>query len=149
MDKDIQNEIIRLLGKLSDKIDEVHKDLSAIEARLASLETWKEAQTNADSHFWSVSWPSQAEIVKSVEERVRVVERERVSLQKMEDMEKAVNQLKLLTPVESKVDALEKRVGELETFGTKMRVAFGVMAFIGGSAGTVLTQFLMKGALGG
>ena len=83
MDRDIQNEIIRLLGKLSDKIDEVHRDISSIEARVASLETWKEAQTNADAHFWSVTWPSQAEIVKSVEERVRVVERERVSENKV------------------------------------------------------------------
>ena len=148
MDKDIQNEIIRLLGKLSDKIDEVHRDLSSIEARLASLETWKEAQTNADSHFWSVSWPSQAEIVKSVEERVRVMERERVSVKKMDGLEDAVTELRMLTPHREKFEKLEARVSELETFGAKMKVAFGIVAFVGGSAGTIITQFFFKGALG-
>lgn len=148
MDKDIQNEIIRLLGKLSDKIDEVHRDLSSIEARLASLETWKEAQTNADSHFWSVTWPSQAEVVKSVEERMRVVERERISSKKMEGLEDDVAELKLLTPYRGKFDQLAERVCELEKLGAKMKFALGLIAFIGGSAGTILTQLFFKGMPG-
>lgn len=142
---DRQTEIIALLGKLGDKIDEVHKDIGAIEQRLASLEAWKDAQVVADKHFWSVTWPGQAEIVKSVEERMRVVEREAVMLSRIDDMDEEIRDLLPLLTVEPKIQKLEDKVEELDRLAIKTRIVIGLVSFLGGALGTVATTLLIKG----
>ena len=141
---DRQVEIIALLGKLGDKIDDVHNDIGAIESRLASLEAWKDARGIADKHFWAVTWPGQAEIVKSVEERMRVVEREASMLSKIDDMEADIKSLLPLSNINTRVEKLESKVLELDKLAVKTRLIIGIVSFLGGALGTIVTTILIK-----
>jgi len=141
---DRQVEIIALLSKLGDKIDEVHRDIGAVEQRLASLEAWKDSRVVADKHFWSVTWPGQAEIVKSVEERMRVVERSSMMLSRIDDLEDEIRKVLPLLSIEPRFEKLEVKVEELNQLAVKTRLVIGLVAFLGGGLGTVVTTLLVK-----
>ena len=144
MPMDRQVEIIALLSKLGDKIDEVHKDIGAVEQRLASLEAWKDSRVLADKHFWSVTWPGQAEIVKSVEERMRVVERSSIMLSRIDDLDDGLRKVLPLLTVEPRIEKLEDKVEKLDQLAVKTRLVIGLVAFLGGGLGTVVTTLIVK-----
>jgi len=136
------------VGKTLTTVEEVKTSLSDMNARVTSLETTRSSQQVEDQRFWNQTWPSQEELIKSVEARVQAIERERVTIKKFEDIESkittAATQLTVLNP---RIEAVEKKVDDVDKLSSKVKVIMGALIFVSTIISSTATALIVR-ALG-
>ena len=126
-----QQQILSCLENISSKLDDVRAAVSALESRTVALEVWREA-----------SWPVQAELVRSIEERLRAVEREQQALARLDEVESKLDDFAEVKFEVARMREWEPSLLEIDKIGSKLKLTISVLGFLAGAAGTVITKML-------
>jgi chromosome segregation ATPase len=106
--------IFDLLQSLNAKVEDYQKLMADTQARVSGLEAAFRGQTELSNRFWTTTWPDQQKLAQVTEERVRLLERERASAEKVESMDRRVNEIEKVLLSRTDGDAFDVRLNHLE-----------------------------------
>lgn len=105
-------EVLAALGRLDQKFEDQGKTLSQVAIDMSAFKEWQRAQTQQAERWWSQTWPQHTDVVKGIEERVRAVEQQKVTLERMDKLERStserINQVE--GQLKAEVDGCVKRL---------------------------------------
>lgn len=154
-----QKLIIEMLQSLLSRSEQSQKDMAEVQSRIASIEASARSQAENNNRFWTTTWPAEQRTVQLLEERIRLLEQDRVTSEKVEKLETSVMnkmlELSKNVPTKHDVEKIDTIVGNLadrmvevekkETAdSTKSKMVFGVLALLGSSIVSVLIHALFK-----
>jgi hypothetical protein len=97
-DATMQDQILSALEKLGGSVekldikfsefkDEFKNEILRLSERVVILEAFKQNYDNSSNRFWNQTWPSQEKYLVSVDDRVRLLEREQVQQARLAELE--------------------------------------------------------------
>jgi chromosome segregation ATPase len=151
----IDNErIFELLQGLDKKVDSYQQTMAEALSRVAGLEASSRAQNEASNRFWATTWPAEQKMLSMMEERIRILEQERATSEKVDKLEQRLISIsdKIDVKLEavaskSEADKLAERLEHLEKSSivdtTRFKLTNAVLTFIGSTVVSVLIGSLM------
>lgn len=150
--------IYDMLQGMDRKMDSIHHNLSDMASRVAGLETWKGAVQESDNRFWTLTWPAEQSAMRAMEERIRIVERERATVELLDQVVDQIKNCATKEHVQMLTKNLEKvvkdheqarethdaRLAALEANKSRSNTIFGILGTIGGAVLSILGALLVK-----
>ncbi len=124
-----------MLGRLDTRLEAMNTTISDINSRTVGMESWRTSHSEETRRFWDQAWPAQAEIVRSIEERVRSVERDRITMERLKEMDSKFS---------SSEKSLELRLAEVEKSTVASKIYFTISAAAVSMIATGLMHVLLK-----
>jgi predicted nuclease with TOPRIM domain len=88
----LDGNIEKLDTKFSEFKDEIKAEILRLSERVVILEAFKQNYDIASNRFWSQTWPSQEKYLASVDDRVRMLEREQIQQARLTELEKRLDE---------------------------------------------------------
>ncbi len=142
--------ILQTLTDLGVKIDKFQENLSSDRERIVALEVEERSNQENKKTFNEITWPNLEEEVKGIKDRLVKIEKETVSLRKIENIESKLTTV--LTKIEiwiPKMEKIEEKLPKLDEVNWKMKLIWaGSAASISFLTASVVAIFLKIAGLG-
>jgi dynactin complex subunit len=87
----VDGNVEKLDVKFSEFKDEIKGEILRLSERVVILEAFKQNYDVSSGRFWNQTWPSQEKYLTSVDDRVRMLEREQVQQARLIELEKKLD----------------------------------------------------------
>jgi hypothetical protein len=121
--------------RFTGKLDSISEAVSNLKSDVSGLNTWRDSQQQADQLFWTQTWPAEQTRLFTYEQRLRAMEAQQASFNKLDVMEKRLEQIATkLEEAGTKKNAedLDKRVTALEKVVVRANVIWAAVSVVGG-----------------
>lgn len=142
------NIILTTLQNLVAKIDEFQKDLSGNRERIIIIETGELNQKEERKKFQEVTWPSMESEVKELRLRLDKIEKEAISLKKIEDIDTKLTTV--LTRLEiwiPRMEKIEEKLPKIDEMGWKMKLVWASSSAAISLITAIITGLMLKALL--
>jgi|GEM_PF-4146704 hypothetical protein len=142
--------ILQTLTDLGLKIDKFQENLASDRERIVALEVEERSNQENKKTFNEITWPNLEEEVRGIKDRLVKIEKETVSLRKIENIESKLTTV--LTKIEiwiPRMEKIEEKLPKLDEVNWKMKLIWaGSAAGISFLTASVVAIFLKIAGLG-
>jgi hypothetical protein len=140
--------VYELLQTLDKKLDSFQQTQADTQSRLTGVEVELRSQADANNRFWTLTWPTEQKAGILLEERIRLLEREKAHSERVDRMEARINDVERNAAEAASLTKLDERLSGLEkvavTTSTKFNLTNNILALIGSGVVSILVTGLMR-----